>query len=455
MAWRMLETPTLEHMAASKEVNGEAAAEFKACLTELASHGDGGDGVLHSAMAGILGKAGDVLHTLSPAFVFAAPAALALALLLRQIDAMAANKPLCGELRERVAAVGCVLGEVSDNEAVARTHFRTLQQLRRRVIDASALVQKVGAMGGLRSFISAGSNGAQLQAFILGLTQWTTVLTAAIGAGMEARLAVHMHEATAAITAELAAITQRDIEALRMAVTGDTTTVAALLAALREETAIERDAFVAELQQLGVTAGNARRAADEAAARGAAQYEALMAGTRQVLRAVEGGVAKLDGVLAAMRAEQAAEAHALQAAVARVAEQVGGMAHVVEGLQAAMVREMRAVLAQGGSMHEAGEAAYKAGVRAAAARNLHDVERLPKERVVVFEDVVLGEGSFGKVYGGCLVLRGGGGRPVAIKKLKAAGSVTREQMAAFYAEIKLQYSVSVRSTLSTVYMHAF
>ena len=451
----LAEAPTLDGIKSTKDSSAEAVAELKTAFQELQNLGVDADASLQAAVAGILGKAGQALEAVAPALVFAAPAAIALAALMRQCDKMASNKPLCGELRLTVVAVSCIVGEVAQNDAVARTHAGTLSELRRRVVSASALVQKIGGMGLFRSFISAGSIGAQLQAYILGLTQWTTLLTAAIGAGMEARLAVHVRKANEDMRAELAKEVRSDVAALRRAssATGGEPT-AAVMQHLQPETDVERDEFSAEVTRLasrmGVRPDDARAAVAAEVARGAARHDALMAGTREVLRAVEGAEDRLNRVLADMSEKQAAEARELKSTVDRFSQQMGGVANVVEGLQAAILRDLRAVLAEGGDLRTAGDAAYRRAVHTAAANSLREVKRIPHDRVVLFNEVGLGDGASGTVCGGCLLFKDSTTAcPVAIKRLKSSGSwgsktVTPEQLAAFAAEIKLQYSVSVR-----------
>ena len=330
-----------EGVVASEEVNAPALAEASALLSSIVAKAGGAD-VLALAHT-TLGKAADVLEALSPALVFVAPAAIALGMLLRQLDAMRANKPLAEELRERLAALGPVLAEVAANNAVASKHCGVLDSLGRRLDGAGTLVDRLSSLGRFKSFISAGTLGAQLKATTCALTEWTVILMAAITAGAEGRLKTEMQASISAALskaqAESDAARRADVEVLRGLVMasgnggGDDPRLGFLQAG--EPSSEEKAAFEAELRR-ELTAlrcdASAHSITVAAAATAAQRHDAVVSSLQEVLATVTGGVVHLERVMAAANAAATAHSAAVITSVSAVSVQMDEMMRMFKAM---------------------------------------------------------------------------------------------------------------------------
>jgi hypothetical protein len=437
---------------------------FAKDAAEMITSAANGANASSSAALAAIGWAGDALERAAPALLFVAPVALALGALLRQYETMASNKPLVEELHETAEAMWPVLCEVTRNDAVATNHEPTLRGLTQRLQAANTLIARIGARSWCASFFHAGSDGAELAAVTAQVHQWVGLLTAAVAAGAEGRLVKQVAAVRSALRADVRKLLEAERAALAAAVRDGAVppALAPLPPASDAEVAAWRDQVAARLTALGVDASAAEQLARDEAARGVERHNALLVKVRAVLAGVDGGVARLDAAIAVAAAEAAARDAATKEAVDAVATKVEGvgasvadLTQLVHALRSEVAAAYAAARAAGGSVANAQEASRRTAARAAARLLLSRVPSLPPERLVVWDDVVLGTGSFGVVHPGLLLpvpgtAAFGRGKPtlVAVKRLAAAGTGAVPPdpavVARFVSEVRLQAALAVR-----------
>ena len=450
--------------ACGRHATPQALAFATDCADLVDAAGSSPQGSGPSLALAAIGWTAGALERAAPALLFVAPVALAAGALLRQCEAMRTNKSLAGELRETVAALQAVLREVSRNDAVAGKHEPTLRGMARRLDDATALLGRLGARSWVGSFFHAGFDGAQLAAASAQLRDWLGVLTAAVTAGAEGRLAAAIEEARTGVRADVAAALAAERTALAEAVRngGAPLELAPMPSPTEDELAAWRDQVAGALGAAGLAAIDAGQLARAEAACGVARHAELLSALRSEFA---GHASKLEVAIAAAGADAATRDTATRAAVDAVAAQLSGVSGDVAKLTA-MFMAMRAEVADayaaartaGGSPTAAADAGRRAAARAASRLLLARVPTLPPGRLVVWDDVKLGEGSFGMVHAGLLLPAPDApavawSRPtlVAVKRLLAMGHggggaapPDPASVARFADEVRLQAGLTAR-----------
>jgi hypothetical protein len=477
--------PVAAGSLATRYAEAVAALTGRAVTSEVASFGKdfaemasdaaagGSHGYATEAALTAIGWSAGALQTAAPALLFAAPAALAVAAVLRQFTAMRANKEAAAELAETVVALRPVLRDVSRNDAVAGEHAHTLRAVTVRLTSAADLLARLGKQWRCTSFFFAGADGAALAAAGVALRDWLGLLTAAVTAGSEGRLRQDITSACDGVRADVAAMLADEratlVEAVRTGGGGAGSGVpvpalAPLPAPTADELAAWRDLVAGQLARLGLAATAAEQVAQHEAARGLERQRELLDWLRGEFASQTATLERAIAAAASEAADRDAATKAAVGGVARKVEDVGVDVAEVKALAATLRGEVAAAYAaaraSGKSCTAAAEASYLAATRSAARLLLARVPSLPPERLLVWDDVCLGRGSFGVVHVVLLLPAAGAGasaRPavVAVKRLTVGGTaggggggggvpLDPASVARFAREVRLQAALTGR-----------
>ena len=245
----------------------------------------------------------------SPALLIAAPVAIVIGMLLSQTAQYLENTPLLADLRETLAAMQAILGEVtSDENAEERVNWEVIASMRARLERASELVGKVCARGRVSSWLHAGGDGAEMRAILEQLHSWIAVVTAACAAGMESRLQKEIRDARQEVMSAVDAIMAVERETLLQEIRAGRGSDE--LARPEELDEMDRDtwklALAAQLVLIGEDSSKAAAIAEQEAAAAKQRYEDTLAALTGLMRGVEGGEARLAAAIAEANNEAAA-----------------------------------------------------------------------------------------------------------------------------------------------------
>jgi hypothetical protein len=439
-----------------------AVAKDAAEVVASCSHGEAAESVMDSCMRAI-GSTGDALKAAAPALIIAAPAALALGALLRQVGAMRENRVLVKQLHEHAVALRPVLERLSKSDNAAQLHAEALCSLATAVDAAKVLVAKVNARGRIMSLVQAGTDGAKLRAVTERVSALVPNLTLAVTVGAEHRqkelLLSQMEALRKSVADDLRAVLEREREALverlhdaqsgvsppEPLIPPQTPSSATLSAWSTDLTAALRKWGVADVDAEALVRAEVTAATN--------RHQELVDALHVEMASVHGGLALLKTALERAAVEARMRDEAIQVAIVDVRAQLDGMADEVGDIKAMLAQlpgqlegHYAAARKQGCTAAAALDVSKRAASAAAASLLLAQVPSIPPERLVVWSDVELGHGAFGVVYAGALVPESSGDGPdgygritlVAVKQLKTLVSQDAGTVARFLHEVRLQ-----------------